>query len=323
MVERQFGKDEVIFRQGEEGNSFYQILDGTVGIYANYGEEDQIMLTELKKDDFFGEMAVIEAYPRSATAVALEDGTKVDEVTAGEVDQYLGQKPDKAIKLMEHIGNRLRALTDDYNKVSSLIYELGLEEKEEVIDTLAKKIKGFVAFYRANKRATGATSAEAIRAAKHSEGFTKNVVAYPAGTVICKEGETGDCMYDIHWGRVGIYTGYGTDDEQKLTELASNSFFGEMGMISKEPRSATAVAIDDQTTLEIIYPEDLKELFEKNPPKFGMIVGHLSSRLRKLSDKYLEACGLIYEVSEAKADDPMLSEDLREKLKAYKAQLYD
>ena len=323
MVERQFGKDEVIFRQGEEGNSFYQILNGTVGIYANYGEKDQIMLTKLEKEAFFGEMAVIESYPRSATAVSLEDGTKVDEVTAGEVDAYLGQKPDNAIKLMEYLGERLRNLTNDYNKVSSLIYELGLADKEEVIETLAKEIKGFAAFYSANKRAAKGISAEATRGQKHSEGFAKKVVTYPAGTVICKEGEIGDCMYDIHWGRVGIYTGYGTDDEQKLTELAANSFFGEMGMISKEPRSATAVAIDDQTTLEIIYPEDLMELFEKNPPKFGMIIEHLSSRLRKLTDKYLSACSLVYEVSEERANDPKLSEDLKAKLKAYKAQLYD
>ena len=252
MVERQFGKDEVIFRQGEEGNSFYQILNGTVGIYANYGEKDQILLTKLEKEAYFGEMAVIESYPRSATAVSLEDGTKVDEVTAGEVDAYLGQKPDNAIKLMEYLGERLRNLTNDYNKVSALIYELGLADREEVIATLAKEIKGFAAFYSANKRAAKGISAEATRGQKHSEGFAKKMVTYPAGTVICKEGDIGDCMYDIHWGRVGIYTGYGTDDEQKLTELAANSFFGEMGMISKEPRSATAVAIDDQTTLEII-----------------------------------------------------------------------
>ena len=323
MIERQFGKDEVIFRQGEQGNSFYQILNGSVGIYANYGEKDQIMLTKLEKDDFFGEMAVIESYPRSATAVSLEDGTKVDEVTAGEVNQYLGEKPDNAIQLMEYVGNRLRVLTDDYNKVSSLIYELGLADKEEVIETLAKEIKGFAAFYSANKRATRAVSVESKRNENHSEGFAKKVVSYPAGTVICKEGEIGDCMYDIHWGHVGIYTGYGTDDEQKLTELAANSFFGEMGMLSKEPRSATAVALEDQTTLEIIYSEDLRELFEKNPPKFGMIIGHLSSRLRKLSDKYLAACSLVYEVSEARANDPKLSEDLRAKLKDYKTQLYD
>ena len=150
-----------------------------------------------------------------------------------------------------------------------------------------------------------------------------NIKSYDKGAVIFRQGDPGDCMYDIHWGRVGIYTGYGTDDEQKLTELAANSFFGEMGMISKEPRSATAVAIDDQTTLEIIYPEDLIELFEKNPPKFGMIIEHLSSRLRKLTDKYLAACSLVYEVSEERANDPRLSEDLKAKLKDYKAQLYD
>ena len=36
MMEKGFKKGEVIFRQGEEGNSFFRILDGSVGIYAGY-----------------------------------------------------------------------------------------------------------------------------------------------------------------------------------------------------------------------------------------------------------------------------------------------
>ena len=81
-------------------------------------------------------------------------------------------------------------------------------------------------------------------------------------------------MYDIHWGRVGIYTGFGTSEEVMLTDLSTNHFFGEMGMIEKQPRSATAVVLDE-ATLEIIREDDLEDLFEKNPAKIGMILGNL------------------------------------------------
>ena len=69
-------------------------------------------------------------------------------------------------------------------------------------------------------------------------------------------------------GKAGIYIGYGTEKEQKLTELYPNSFFGEAGMISDEPRSATVVALED-TIAELIYKEDLDVIFKENPPKAG------------------------------------------------------
>ena len=97
-------------------------------------------------------------------------------------------------------------------------------------------------------------------------------------------------MYDIHFGRIGIYTGYGTPEEKLLTELFANKFFGEMGMIDGEPRSATAVVMADNTTLETIYPEDLEELIETNPLKVDMILQHLSGRLRHLTADYADAC---------------------------------
>ena len=43
-------------------------------------------------------------------------------------------------------------------------------------------------------------------------------------TVALQEG----LFYDIHFGSVGIYSGYGTAEEIKLTQLYSNTFFGEL-----------------------------------------------------------------------------------------------
>ena len=126
------------------------------------------------------------------------------------------------------------------------------------------------------------------------------------------------CMYDIHWGRVGVYTGFGTDKEQLITELCSNTFFGEAGMISDEPRSATVVALED-TTVEIIYMEDLEELLEKNPNKIDMILRHLTFRLRRISDSYLEACELVGRAEEEKEQSGAVSPELMEEIRTYQA----
>ena len=324
-MEKQFAKGEVIFRQGDEGRSFFQVKSGAVEIIVNYGEEGELKLTELREGKFFGEMAVIESYPRSTTAVASEDGTAVLEIPNEEVRSYLGEHPENILDLMKNLGGRLRDLTKDYDEVSGLIQVLHLNEKERESEGFLAKVRKHVSFYKANHKA-GDVSAESKRmedGAKQSEGFAKKVVNYPKGTVICKEGETGDCMYGLHWGTVGVYTGYGTDAEQKLTELYPNSFFGELGMILGEPRSATVVVTSDEATVEIIYPDDLEELCEKNPPKVMMILSHVSSRLRKLTDKYEGACSLVYQaIAEAEKNLPM-SDALKEKTAAYKANLYD
>ena len=41
MAERQFAKGEVIFKEGEQGEAFYRIKSGIVGIYAGYGEQEE------------------------------------------------------------------------------------------------------------------------------------------------------------------------------------------------------------------------------------------------------------------------------------------
>ena len=40
MNEKIFGKGEIIFSEGDQGNSFFQIVSGTAGVYSHYGEAD-------------------------------------------------------------------------------------------------------------------------------------------------------------------------------------------------------------------------------------------------------------------------------------------
>ena len=319
MTKKQFKKGEVIFREGDTGETLYQIEDGVVGIYASFGESDQQLLTELSKGKFFGEMAAIEAYPRSATAVAKDDVTAL-EISCNEVGEYFKSSPDRVIDIMRSLGGRLRDLTVDYDDVSAAIRELGGESTKSA--SLSDRIKRFAGIYKSSKNADK-ISQEALRKlaqSGHKDGYTTNVETYKKGTVIFKEGESAECMYDIHFGSVGIYKEYGTPNEKLLTKLSVNEFFGELGMIDNVKRSGTAVVLDDDTMLEAIAPSDLKGLFEQNPPKVEMILEHLSYRLRKLTKEYMAACGIMYKVEK---NNGSVDGDLKKEIDGYTAKLYD
>ena len=121
-----------------------------------------------------------------------------------------------------------------------------------------------------------------------------NTKTYRKGEIIFRQGDAAESMFDTLWGRVGIYVDYGTSNEKKLTEIVGGqdkpTFFGEMGMIDHAPRSATAVALENQTHVQEITESELGELFESKPAKVLMLMQQLSGRLRSLTNDYMEAC---------------------------------
>ena len=119
-IEKTFNNGEVIIKEGDTGNTFYQLLEGNVAVYKNYGEKDEAAIATLGPGQYFGEMAVIETYPRSTTVVA-EGDVKVTEISADELNEYITQHPDKIIEIMRLLGNRLKAMTADYNEVKKVL----------------------------------------------------------------------------------------------------------------------------------------------------------------------------------------------------------
>ena len=247
-------------------------------------------------------MAVIDVYPRSATAVALADGTKVLEYAAEELREYLEKDSGNILLLVNNIGDRLRDLTKNYTAVNELIDQMRFSLKKSMGDSFMEKLGKYAAAFKASVLPQKASAEErsAAGGTKLSDGYSKPVQEFRKGIVIFKEGETGDCMYGVHWGSVGIYANYGTPEEKCLATLMPNTFFGEMGMVSGKPRSATAVALEEGTIVELIKEKDFEDLFSKNPPKAIMILSHLSSRLRKLTKNYTDACNVAYEITGVK-----------------------
>ncbi len=128
---------------------------------------------------------------------------------------------------------------------------------------------------------------------------------YNHGEVIFRQGETGNCMYSICRGRLAVYADYDTDNARKLAELKDGDFFGEMGLIENEPRSATVIAMTDDTVLDEISESSFLGYFEENPAKVFMMMKQLSQRLRKTTQDYLEVCHTIYDVSKQDEDLPI------------------
>jgi len=99
---RSFKAGNVIFREGDPANELFVIKSGQVRIQIG-----NRTVTELGQESIFGEMALIDSEPRSATATAITD---VELVPVSE-KQFLflvGQTPYFALKVMRVLAQRLR-----------------------------------------------------------------------------------------------------------------------------------------------------------------------------------------------------------------------
>lgn len=146
---REFTKGQIIFQQGAWEMCMYDILYGRVGIYVDYGTSAQKLLVELKTEDFFGEMGLVEALPRSATAVALEDAAAYV-INANNFAMYFKERPATVLKVMEHLSARLRAVSNDYLNACRTVAEAVDAETsgKEKSSWLKSSIKKLSDFYR-------------------------------------------------------------------------------------------------------------------------------------------------------------------------------
>lgn len=130
MKEITFNKDQIIFCQGENASVMYDIISGKIGIFTDYQTEQEKKIAELDAGEVFGEMGLIEYWPRSATAVALEDGTVVTELGEDDLKEYLKDKPEKLLVVMRQLSRRIRETTQNYVNVCRTVNESRRTQEE-------------------------------------------------------------------------------------------------------------------------------------------------------------------------------------------------
>ncbi len=104
---RSFTDGEYIFREGESAEYAYIVNSGIIEI-TKISADGEDVLVGLEPPSLFGEMALIDGNPRSASARAKGD-TTVTEVTSAAFGQYIKQNPEAAIRIMKNISENLRS----------------------------------------------------------------------------------------------------------------------------------------------------------------------------------------------------------------------
>ncbi len=130
---KSFQQGDVIFSQGDPGDGLYVVLEGLVQMSALVNDKERRVLSRVGPGDFFGEMAMFDNEPRSATARA-EQPSRVVFITREDFLKVLASNPALALCLMREFSLRMR----DSNR--AYIQELLQAERLTLVGRFARSI---------------------------------------------------------------------------------------------------------------------------------------------------------------------------------------
>ena len=126
---RSVSQKDYFFREGDIADSMYVLEQGAVAVYRNW-EGSDFKLRELRCGDCFGEMALLDCQPRSASVLALQDSAAI-EISGAQLSDIYQQYPDQF--LLIHM-NMAREVCRRLRSADQRLFEatLGVEHTEMV-----------------------------------------------------------------------------------------------------------------------------------------------------------------------------------------------
>jgi CRP/FNR family cyclic AMP-dependent transcriptional regulator len=209
---------ETIFAENEKTSGFlkrakmYLVLDGEVSLLAG-GK----VIGTVRTGEILGEMASIGQATRSATAVAVR-ACRLITLDDKQFKEALQKKPDFALMMMSLITGRIRGAV---GRIAESTSSGAQPSNFQVID---KKLVAELA----------------------NELGDEAVINYDKNKVIMHEGQAGVLMYIVLKGQVAISL-----KGRIAQRIGQGGFFGEMALVERSPRLASALAETDCSLLGI------------------------------------------------------------------------
>jgi uncharacterized membrane protein len=104
---RTFKAGQMIFAQGDSGSALYIVESGDINIHLPGDASHRISLKDLARGEYFGELALFDEKPRSASALATTD-TALLELQRSTLENYLERRPRAAMAILRTMGEHLR-----------------------------------------------------------------------------------------------------------------------------------------------------------------------------------------------------------------------
>jgi CRP/FNR family cyclic AMP-dependent transcriptional regulator len=225
----------------------YLLLDGEIGLMIK-----NKFFGVVKAGEIFGELAVIAGVPRSATAMAKTD-CKVISLDEKQFQAALQKTPDFALMLMSSMGQRLRQSIAKLASAPSAASAPPVD-RSNVID---KKMLAALAL----------------------ELGGQPPVSYGQGKIVVAAGAVGASMYVVTEGHIAISIG-----ERVVERVGPGGIFGEMALVDRSARAATAVAETD-ASLIIIGRNEFISLIKANPAFGALLLKSLAQRMQYLAQQ--------------------------------------
>ncbi len=238
---KKFSTGDFIIKQGEEGDSIFVILQGSVRVFYDDEIGKVIELAYLTKGDFFGEMGFFGNKKRRASVTSVDD-TVLLELKKENIDKLI--KKHEAIEetFFQFYQNRI---LDLIVATTPIFYPLDADVRKELV----KKF---------------------------------NLVKFKAGELIVKEGESSNSMFIIKSGEVKV-----SKDGNEITKLGPSDFFGEIGLITGQQRTADIFAITDVELMEL-KKEDIDFIVIKYTEVLNILKDYIKERTTDTFSKLME-----------------------------------
>jgi CRP/FNR family cyclic AMP-dependent transcriptional regulator len=115
----QFKKGDAIFYEGDPGQMLYIVESGNIRIYLQCEDGQETSVTVCTSGDIFGELAVIDGLPRSASAIAMEDSVVLG-LNREQFREYTRRYPQVAFNFLKALSVRVRSSTQQIDRLSTL-----------------------------------------------------------------------------------------------------------------------------------------------------------------------------------------------------------
>jgi CRP/FNR family cyclic AMP-dependent transcriptional regulator len=133
---------EILFRRGDSASAMYLVQDGEVTMSIATPDNQELVVATMRRGDFFGELAMLDGSPRSATATVIQR-TKLLRLRREDFVELLGHQPKLAVAMLASIATRLRATNDLFARRTARNVNEEIEQDYSFSDRIADHVAEF------------------------------------------------------------------------------------------------------------------------------------------------------------------------------------